>query len=216
MMGGTMRSPLTAIMFAFELTHEVNVLPALLVSCIAAHAFTVLALRRSILTEKVARRGFHISREYAVDPLEVLRVEDVMDTEVQSVPPLMKVSQLSDRIAVGDTEVTRHNALPIVEGDGRLLGIITRGDVLRSLGREADETVLEAGTRDLIVVYPDELLRDAAQRMLTGDVGRLPVVTRETPRQLVGYIGRPALLSAWRHRMVEEHERESGWRVGTP
>ena len=88
-------------MFAFELTHEVNILPALLVSCIAAHAFTVLALRRSILTEKVARRGFHISREYAVDPLESLRVEEVMDADVSSVPPLMTVSDLSDRIAAG-------------------------------------------------------------------------------------------------------------------
>ncbi|HTY58353.1 MAG TPA: chloride channel protein [Bacteroidota bacterium] len=214
MMGGTMRSPLTAITFAFELTHEVNLLPALLISCIAAHAFTVLALRRSILTEKVARRGFHISREYAVDPLEVLRVEDVMDPEVQSVGPQVSVSELSDRIAAGDAGVTRHNALPIVENDGTLIGIITRGDVLRSLGREAEETVLEAGTRELIVAYPDELLRDAAQRMLGGDVGRLPVVTRESPRRLVGYIGRPALLSAWRHRMVEEHHRESGWRVG--
>ena len=34
--------------------------------------FTVLVLKRSILTEKVARRGYHLSREYAVDPLEIL------------------------------------------------------------------------------------------------------------------------------------------------
>ncbi len=213
MMGGTMRSPLTAIMFAFELTHEVNILPALLVSCIAAHAFTVLALRRSILTEKVARRGFHVSREYVVDPMEILRVGDVMDPGIQGVPPAMKVNELSDRIAAGDADVTRHNALPIVGGDGGLLGIITRGDVLRSLGRESDETVMDAGTRDLIVAYPDELLRDAARRMLGGDVGRLPVVSRENPRRLVGYLGRPALLSAWRKRMAEEHEREPGWLV---
>jgi len=213
MMGGTMRSPLTAILFAFELTHAVNVLPALLVGCIAAHAFTVLALRRSILTEKVARRGFHVSREYAVDPLEARRVEDVMDADIQSVPPETSVTELSDRIAARDPGVTRHNALPIVDRGGRLIGIITRGDVLRALERDGNETVLEAGTRDLLVAYPDEILRDAAHRMLGGDVGRLPVVSRHNPHHVVGYLGRPALLSAWRHRMAEEHERESGWRT---
>ncbi|HUI09063.1 MAG TPA: chloride channel protein [Bacteroidota bacterium] len=212
MMGGTMRSPLTAIMFAFELTHEVNLLLPLLVSCIAAHAFTVLALRRSILTEKVARRGYHITREYSVDPFESLRVEEVMDADVQSVPPGMSVRDLSGRIESGDPAVTRHHALPIVDAEGKLRGIITRGDVLRALEQDGEETVLEAGTNDLVVAYPDEILRDAAQRMLRSDVGRLPVVSREDPRRVVGYLGRPSVLSALRQRMTEEHERESGWR----
>jgi len=212
MMGGTMRSPLTAILFAFELTHEVNLLPPLLASCIAAHAFTVLALRRSILTEKVARRGFHITREYSVDPFESIRVEDVMDAEVQSVLPGMSVRDLSERIGTGDPAFTRHHALPIVDAEGKLRGIITRGDVLRALEPDGGETVLEAGTNDLVVAYPDEILRDAAQRMLRSDVGRLPVVSREDPRRVVGYLGRVSVLSALRHRMTEEHERESGWR----
>ena len=69
-----MRSPLTAMIFTLELSHDLNLLPALLVSCIAAHALTVLWLRRSILTEKVARRGFHVTREYSVDPLAMLRI----------------------------------------------------------------------------------------------------------------------------------------------
>jgi len=64
MMGGTMRSPLTSMIFTLELTRDLNLLPALLVSCIAAHALTVLWLRRSILTEKVARRGFHVTRDF--------------------------------------------------------------------------------------------------------------------------------------------------------
>ncbi|HTR99227.1 MAG TPA: chloride channel protein [Bacteroidota bacterium] len=212
MMGGTMRSPLTAIMFAFELTHEVNLLPPLLLSCIAAHAFTVLVLRRSILTEKVARRGYHITREYSVDPFESLRVEDVMDPEVQSVLPGMRVRDLSERIAAGDPAVTRHHALPIVDAEGKLRGIITRGDVLRALEQDGEETVLGAGTNDLVVAFPDEILRDAAQRMLRSDVGRLPVVSREDPRSVRGYLGRASVLSALRHRMTEEHERESGWR----
>src|SRR5205823_9556280 len=73
-LGGTMRSPLTGIIFALELTHDINVLPALLIAAVVAHGFTVLVMKRSILTEKVARRGYHISREYSVDPLELVSV----------------------------------------------------------------------------------------------------------------------------------------------
>src|SRR6185369_11385278 len=99
LMGGTMRSPLTAMIFTLELTHDLNLLPGLLVACIAAHALTVLLLRRSILTEKVARRGFHVNREYSVDPLTALRVEDVMDHQVPTISATMTVGELSDRIA---------------------------------------------------------------------------------------------------------------------
>jgi H+/Cl- antiporter ClcA len=77
-MGGTMRSPLTGAVFALELTYDIQTLPALLIATVVAHAFTVLVMRRSILTEKVARRGHHISREYAVDPLERICVGEVM------------------------------------------------------------------------------------------------------------------------------------------
>jgi len=213
-MGGTMRSPLTGIMFAFELTHQVNLLPALLVSCIAAYAFTVLVLRRSILTEKVARRGFHVSREYAVDPLEALRVESVMDPEIQSVDPDMKVSELSDRIAAHDPRYVRHHALLIVDQSGKLVGIITRGDIVRSLERGGNETALDAGTRELVVIYPDDVLSEAAHKMVSAEVGRLPVVSRKNPYHALGYLGRPGLLAARRQRMMEEHDREGRWAVG--
>ena len=77
-----MRAPFTAILFALELTHDINVLLPLLVAAMLAHATTVLLLKRSILTEKVARRGFHLSREYATDPLEILFVREVMRTKL--------------------------------------------------------------------------------------------------------------------------------------
>ena len=101
-MGGTMRSPLTAMIFTAELTHDWNLLPALLVTCVAAQAVTVLMLRRSILTEKVARRGHHLVREYSVDPFEIHRVREVMDSDVATIPAEMTVDELSHRIARGD------------------------------------------------------------------------------------------------------------------
>ena len=148
MMGGTMRSPLTAMIFALELTHDFNVLPALLVGCVAAHAVTVLLMRRSILTEKVARRGYHLTREYSVDPFTLVRVGEIMDDDRLSIPADMTVAELSTRIARGDSSVTRHQALPIVDADDRLVGIITRGDLLRTLGQDpgSSTTVLEAGS----------------------------------------------------------------------
>ena len=85
-LGGTMRSPLTAVIFALELTHDVNVMLPLLLAVTIAHGFTVLTLRRSILTEKVSRRGFHLSREYAIDPLEIVFVREVVRTAVVALP----------------------------------------------------------------------------------------------------------------------------------
>src|SRR5437762_2076660 len=79
MLGGTMRAPFTAIAFMLEVTHDVNLLPAMLVACVAADAVTVLLMKRSILTEKMARRGHHVMREYIVNPLHLLRVADVME-----------------------------------------------------------------------------------------------------------------------------------------
>jgi H+/Cl- antiporter ClcA/CBS domain-containing protein len=212
MMGGTMRSPLTAMVFTLELTHDLNLLPGLLVGSIAAHALTVLLLRRSILTEKVARRGYHVTREYSVDPLTALRVEEVMDRDVPTVPASMKVSELSDRIARHDPRLTRRQGIPVLDDEGGLAGIITRGDVLRALerGEDGDPTVLDAGSASLIVTYPDEVLQEAVVKMLRADIGRLPVVDRKDPRRLVGYLGRAGVMAARVRQHEEEYVREQG------
>lgn len=212
LMGGTMRSPLTAMIFTLELTHDLNLLPALLVSCIAAHALTVLLLRRSILTEKVARRGFHVTREYSVDPLAVLRVGEVMDRNPPTVPARMKVSELSDRIAKNDPDLSHRQGTLIVDDESNLAGIITRGDLVRALEKCPDGcTVVEAGTQNLIIAFPDEILHDAVTRMVRHDIGRLPVVRRDNPRQVVGYLGRASVMTARLRRHEEEHHREPGW-----
>jgi len=215
MMGGTMRSPLTAMVFTLELTHDLNLLPALLIGTIAAHALTVLLLRRSILTEKVARRGFHITREYSVDPLTALRVEEVMDSNVPTIQAAMKVSELSDRIAQRDPQLTRRQGIPILNEEKKLVGIITRGDVLHALeeGANTKTTVLDAGSRNLVVTYPDEILQEAVTKMLRNNIGRLPVVDRQAPHHLIGYLGRAAVMAARLKLHEEEFVREQGLRV---
>jgi H+/Cl- antiporter ClcA/CBS domain-containing protein len=215
MMGGTMRAPFTAVVFALEVTHDLNVLPALLVGCIAAVAVTVLTMRRSILTEKVARRGYHLAYEYDVDPLAAQRVADVMDKEPVTIEATLTVAEFSERIARGDPQVARRQGTPVVDAQGALVGLITRSDLVRALETdpEGEITVLDAGSRNLIIAYPDEPLKDAVGKMLKNGVGRLPVVSRDDPRQLLGYLGRTGLLEARMRKMHEEEFREQRWNV---
>jgi CIC family chloride channel protein len=212
MMGGTMRSPLTAMVFAVELTRDFNLFPALLIGSVAALGVTVLLMRRSILTEKLARRGHHITREYSIDPFELARVRDVMDKDVPSIPATMKLTELSDRIARGDSDLNRRQGTLIVDDQNRLVGIITRGDIVRALRQNQKEemTVAEAGSTGLAVAFPDEPLHAALTKMLIRDVGRLPVVEQNNPTHVVGYLGRAAILSARMKLYEEENVRQRG------
>lgn len=214
MMGGTMRTPLTAIVFAVELTHDFNLLPALLVGSMAAFGVMVLLMRRSILTEKLARRGHHIICEYGMDPFEFVRVREVMDLDTPVIPMTMKTSELSERIAGGDTVLGRHQGTLIVNEQNQLIGIITRGDMLRALGQSssAETTVIEAGSTNLVVTFPDEPLHNALAKMLHRGVGRLPVVERSDPSKIIGYLGRAAILSARNKIHEEESVRQRGFR----
>ncbi len=215
MMGGTMRSPLTAMVFAVELTRDFNLFPALLVGSVAALLVTVLLMRRSILTEKLARRGHHITREYSIDPFELARVGDVMDQKIPSVPSTMKFSELSDRIARGDSDLSRRQATLIMDEKEHLVGIITRGDIVRAFRKQKGEmTVADAGSKNLVVAYADEPLYAALSKMLDRDVGRLPVVERENPSHVVGYLGRAAILSARMKLYEEENVRQRAWSNG--
>jgi len=210
MMAGTMRSPLTGVVFTLELTHDFNALPVLFIGCVAALCVTVLLLRRSILTEKLARRGHHIAREYSVDIFEMTRVGKVMDRNPPLVSAEMTVAELSDRIAKSDPAfIGRHGTL-IVNRAGDLAGIITRGDIVHALQRPSAATVLEAGNAEVVSTYPDETLNDAIAKMVKHGVGRLPVVERGNENAIVGYLGRAEILGARLRLHQEEEVREHG------
>jgi CBS domain-containing protein len=213
MMGGTMRSPLTAMVFAVELTRDFNLFPALLVGSVAAFGVTVLLMRRSILTEKLARRGHHITREYSIDLFELMRVGEVMDKDAPVIPATMKLLELSDRIASGDVALNHRQGTLMVNAQNQLAGIITRGDIVRALRQNpsAELTVAEAGSTDLTVTFPDESLHAALAKMLNRNVGRLPVVESGNPTKIIGYLGREAILSARMKLHEEENIRQKGW-----
>jgi len=125
----------------------------------------------------------------------------------------MRVAELIERIGKHDPLVTKHHGIFIVDNPGKLVGIITRGDLVRSLKKDqsGEISVLDAGSRHLVVTYPDAVLYDAAARMLRADLGRMPVVSREDPTVIVGYLGRSGVLAARLRRLEEEHVREPGW-----
>jgi CBS domain-containing protein len=214
-MGGTMRSPFTSVVFALELTDDFHTLPVLFIGTIAALGVTVLLMRRSILTEKIARRGHHVSREYSVDQFELLRVHEVMDVEAPTVSADTTVRELAERIARHDPKVSRRQAVLILDEAGKLAGIVTRGDLLHALRESGPETkVIDAGKQDLVITYPDEQLGAAVSRMLANEIGRLPVVDRADPKRLLGYLGRTNVVEA-RYRVdEEEYLREPGLLAG--
>src|SRR5215469_15205943 len=214
MMSGTMRSPLTGMFFLLELTYDLKALPALLCSSIAALAVTVLLLRRSILTEKLARRGQHIAREYSVDLFELMRVRDVMDKDVPLIPTKTPLQRFSARVASGDPLICTRQGTLLGNEAGELVGIITRGDVVRAFERSGDPgvTVADVGSTNLIVAYEDETLHDAIARMLRHDVGRLPVVDRVNDKRVIGYLGRASIMAARERYHRDEQLRERGLR----
>lgn len=207
-LGGTMRSPFTSIVFAFELTHDANVFLPLLVGSVIAHAFTVLTLKRSILTEKVARRGYHLSREYAVDPLEILFARDVMRTKVAVLPASSSVPEFQN--ALTDQRQSQR-LLPVVGADGVLVGVITRGDIYKLL-HQGDESVLRRPLGDLVrgetlEAFPDEPLRSVVYRMAEKRITRMPVIDADT-RKFLGLIALDDLLKARARHLEEEKRRE--------
>jgi CBS domain-containing protein len=213
-LSGVTRSPLTAIVFSLELTHDVNLLLPLLVVAILAHLISVIVLPRSILTEKVARRGFHVLREYAVEPLEALFVRDVMSTDVltiQAAQPLEDVYRLlADR-----RDARGQRLLPVLSG-ARLVGVVPWSDVLERAARGTrGGTVDDLMLHRVEVAYPDETLRDASDRMVLRRVGVLPVVSREQPDRLTGLLTQSDLLVARERILLEERHRERILRVKT-
>jgi CIC family chloride channel protein len=211
--GAASRATFAFIVFAFEIIRDYNaVLPLMLVSVIA-YAIALRYLPNSIMTEKLARRGLHTNQDYESNALKQLSVADVMARDVATIEPQVTVREAADRFANGDLRDSRHQALPIVDSSGQLLGLATQGDLLRALqvDPEGKMSVLDAGVRSPIVAYADERVFDAVTKMLENNIGRLPVVDRADPQKMVGYVNRANVMGSWRGHLQAESVREHGW-----
>lgn len=202
-LGGMMRAPFTAVLFALELTHDIHALPPLLIASMIAYGFTVLVMKRSILTEKVARRGYDIFREYSVDPLETYRVSEAMSEAVLTIPESFPASEIYDRYF---SSSQKHRGFPVVDANEQLLGILTISDLMEMSLSEPDRglTARDLLRQDPIVAYAQETCREAAERMAASGIGRLPVLSGDGQRKLVGIITRSDLLKPRLLRFDEE------------
>jgi CIC family chloride channel protein len=200
--GGVMRSPLTGVVFPLELTHAWPLLLPLLIAATAAYTVSALLLKRSVLTEKVARRGLHLSREYAVDPLEVLLVDEVMHTT-----PIIAHGQESLAELRARADVRGQWLYPVMEEPAGLLGVIPRRQLVELDGRGAT-LAGEAALPPALTAFPDETLRQLARRFASEHVTTAVVVSRADPTQIVGLITVEDLLQGHLRDLLYERHRE--------
>jgi chloride channel protein, CIC family len=196
-LGGVMRSPLTGVIFTLELTHDWSCLLPMLVAATSAYLVSALILKRSVLTEKVARRGLHLTREYTTDPLETFFARDVMTTD----PATLVTYQRAAGVAPGETALYM-----VLDGNGAFTGVLPRG-VLLSASGTSGATISDLAHPARVVVYSDSTLREVANAFAQHEVTRAPVVDRRTQR-LLGEISLAQLLHARRRDIDEDSRRE--------
>jgi H+/Cl- antiporter ClcA len=208
--GGVMRSPLTGIVFTLELTHAWSDLMPLLVASISAYLLSVLLLKRSVLTEKIARRGLHLTREYSTDPLEIFFAREVMTRQPVTLRADEPLERLLARRAAATAEPGREPALyPVLDRDGALTGIVTHRDLLAAgTPRPAGRTVGDLARPARTVIHADQTLREVVDAFAVHSTTRAPVVDRADPTRLLGVVTLTQLLHARRQDHSEEHDRQ--------
>jgi H+/Cl- antiporter ClcA len=205
-LGGVMRSPLTGIVFCLELTHEVNAILPMIITAGTAYLVSVVFLKRSVLTEKLARRGLHLTREYSVDPLEVHLVGGLTAEPATTFPAGQATGQAGAavRASLPDGDLAVQRLYPVLHSDGGLAGVVTRAQLLAA--DVEDPTPLAERARPAIAAQPAETLRTVANRMAQHSVTR--VVVTADPHEPPYVLSLRQLLHARRIDHHEEHQRE--------
>ena len=204
-LGATLGAPLTAIVFAFGLTHDGNALLPLLAATLVAHGLATVLMRRSIMTEKIARRGYHIYREYSVDPLERHFVDEVMSRHVETIEARLTVPDALSKY-FGATQ--QHRAYPLIR-DGAVVSMIDRSSLETTPVPGVDSTLLDLpAPTSLVYALPGETCRLVATRLAVHGLERLPVVVDAQSMRLVGIVSRSDLIKPSLAHFDDEHQRE--------
>jgi H+/Cl- antiporter ClcA len=213
-LGGVMRSPLTGVVFSLELTHQYAALLPLVIAATTAYAVSVLILKRSVLTEKIARRGYHLSREYDVDPLEIVFVGEVMTTDVVELGHHLGAAAAHAVLAdpAGNYAAWRQQLYPVVGPEG-MVGVVTRGALFEARTARPEAPVADLVVVDPVVTHADQPLRHVAELMAWHDVTTIPVLDRGESGRVVGIVTLPQLLAGRARDQQEARERERLLRV---
>ncbi|MNR83740.1 H(+)/Cl(-) exchange transporter ClcA [compost metagenome] len=206
-LAGVLGAPLTAAIFALGLTGDFNALLPLLLASGVSYGFTVLVMRRSIMTEKIARRGLHIYREYSVDPQERAFVSEVMTTDTVNIVANLTLHEAAQQYFGSEQ---KHRSFPVVDQHGVLLGMLERESLLHHIALHGGDQQLSSiiDTAHVQVALPTETCQVVGRRMATQHVERLPVVADQQSKRLLGVISRSDLLKPTHTVFHEEHVRE--------
>jgi CIC family chloride channel protein len=193
-LAGAVHAPLTAIILLFEMTNDYHIILPLMFAVVVSVVVSQLIEKNSLYAISLARKGIQLQRGRDIELLESISVEEVMQTKVDTLPEGKALDQAAKQLTQ-----TRHHGLPVVNRRGRLIGIITIGDIqqARLEGGGAGRTVGEVCTRDMLVTYPDENIGQALRRMSVRDIGRLPVVSRDDEQKLLGLLRRSDVIRSY-------------------
>lgn len=200
---GASRAFLTSVIFAVETTWRPVVILPVLGGCTAAYLVSCLLMRHSIMTEKMVRHGVKVPEEYQPDFLDQVLVRDMMSTNLVTLRDNDSVQKVRQWFTDGGVP-SNHQGFPILDENGYLVGVVTRRDVLAA--NSPNMPMRDLLRRPPVVVYDDLSLRDAANHMVNHDIGRLPVIDRDTCK-LVGIITRSDVLKAHRGRLMQTPTR---------
>jgi len=200
--GAATRATFTSIVFLFELTRDYNAILPLMLASVVADLVAAWAMRDSIMTEKLTRRGLRVASDYHADVLGTTRVAAVMTTQVETAHVRDTVAAVAARFRSDG-----HGAYPVVDDGGRCVGIVARGDLLR-LNWADDDVMGEVAIGEVVSVTPDDLVIDALRRILEEQIEHLPVIAGD---RLLGVCTRTDILRARREQFAHE-QPQPGWR----
>ncbi|MGH3672600.1 MAG: chloride channel protein, partial [Pseudonocardiaceae bacterium] len=213
---GVMRLPLTGVVFPLELTHAWTALLPLLIASATAYGLSALLLPRSVLTEKIARRGYHLSQEYDVDPLEVLLVDEVMCTRPATLhpcdllpPPVTLLANTvprsgNDRQPTNGLPLPLQRLFPVLDDNGYLRGVVTRQQLVNAAGT----TVANLMITNPVVVHSGDTLRTVANLFAEHHITNAPVIDRQHTSTMLGLITVDQLFDGRLKDLAEERDRE--------
>jgi len=202
---GAAHAPFSAILIVFEMTTDYDLILPLMAAVIISLIVSRRLQPESIYTLKLARKGINLKQGIDLDLMETVRVEEVMVPEPSTLPFNMPVSMLAGRFL----ESGRHG-FPVLDEDGNLFAMVSLEDYRRAAGIKpesaANMVVADIATRAIVSVFPDETVGVALQRMAPRDLSRLPVVSRQDPRKLVGVVRRNDIVRAYDLGSVRREE----------
>ncbi len=203
MLGGTIQAPFTSTVFALETTWAWTDTPMIFAAGMTAVAVTIAAVRRSILTEKIARRGTHVAREYGVHPLEGIALAEVMvpRERVTTLSLEEPLAELGARLATMPPPY-RHLAYPVIDGRGAVVGVVEHAEIVARAAYGEGMRLAEI-MRPPLMVHVERRLSGAVERMAT--TGRRIVIVVGEKGEWIGLLAHGDILRAWRR--VVHHER---------